>query len=293
MGRRFWVGVGTKFGGTLAVVGGDTFLAPVMGISEDNRFIVRYVQVDSLRLGVGLGGAIGTSVFISNVDTLDALDGTVSKLSDAKDMTDVISGLNVAFAIPGVKLKYQKQMATILLPIISEFGNMEKFCLAVAKYASKSIDVSKLRDAISSAVSTTLTASNLPTDRDFTLVIDLPGAGVGAEVGLYTTISETTVRRFPNVGLGRYEVSVPSKEWYWNIFVESENRARWIDRHNPGQSGRGSWQTVDNKVLINWEGELQGWDVFPSAYQGKNLYLKGKTRTGGVEYETQVRHFAS
>ena len=291
MGKRIWIGIGVKFGGTFFIGGADTFSAAVIGVSNDNHFI-RYVQVDSLRAGLGLGGGIGTSVFLSNVDVLDGEDGSVSKLLPGS-VGELISGLNLAFQIPGVKLKFNKQLIHVLGPLVSEIGTLEKFALAVAKYGAKQIDVQKVRDIASVAINTCLSTAGMRSNDDFTTVIDIPPAGAGWEVGAYLTKSETTVRRFPPQNApGRYEVSVPSENWYWNFYIDPNGTARWQDKNNPSMYGGGVWQAVENSVIVNWYGESQGWDKFPSSYQAKNVPQAGITRTGGREYKTRIMKFA-
>jgi hypothetical protein len=78
--RRYWIGVGMKIEGFLGIAGGNTFTAIVLGVSKDNHFL-KYVQVDGMTVGIGLGGSIGTSVFVSNVNVLDGEDGAIQYLT--------------------------------------------------------------------------------------------------------------------------------------------------------------------------------------------------------------------
>lgn len=60
--RNTWVGIGTKYGGTLGVIGAETTFGVIWNMKNFNVHMP--VTIENYRIGIGLGGGIGTCLLI-------------------------------------------------------------------------------------------------------------------------------------------------------------------------------------------------------------------------------------
>jgi len=83
-------------------------------------------------------------------------------------------------------------------------------------------------------------------------------------------------------------VVVKEKNWNWNFYLFPDvpwvgGRAFWEDKMNPAQYGFGKWTQNGAGKRVVWEGANGAWDELPG-YGSTD----GRTKTGGVIYETKV-----
>jgi hypothetical protein len=177
---RTWVGAGIKVGG-IAIAGAETFEGVATRL-DSWRTTWLEVNVTGIRLGLGLGGSIGASVFFAfNVGTLYEVNNTV--------VTDW--GLNIA--VPSLKANLKSLGVAI---------NLEKYLDSAGRVFLKRQFIgnmtpeklAKLRDLASVVYnSTTEGAAGILGGEPKLLVLDVPGAGWGAELSVFATGGEFTV----------------------------------------------------------------------------------------------------
>jgi hypothetical protein len=85
-----------------------------------------------------------------------------------------------------------------------------------------------------------------------------------------------------------YTVEVlPEKIWKWIYVLKSNGTAAWRDPKNSAQKGTGTWVEAGGTIRITWAGPNGSWDTFP-VVNNFATRSNGRTRTGGVEYNTEV-----
>lgn len=176
LAERTWVGAGAKVGG-MAVIGAETFegVATRLDIWESSW---HEVNVTGIRLGIGLGGSIGVSLFFAlNANTLWELNGTT--------LTDW--GLNIA--VPEFKANlssvgFELKLAEFLDETSKSF--LRKDFIGSLKPEG----IAKLRDIASTIFNASEQFLN---GGSGIVVLDVPGIGTGAEVSLFLTGGEFSV----------------------------------------------------------------------------------------------------
>lgn len=170
-----WFGAGAKVGG-IALIGAETFEGVATRLdSASNPW--REVNVTNVRLGVGLGGSVGLTVFVGfNMALLEWAEGT--------PVTDW--GLNIA--IPQVKVGLDDlRWAAALDSFLDGSDFLADYFISTMKNSER---LGAARDFASLLWSTDDAARATRADEPTVLLIDVPGVGWGAEISLFASGGE-------------------------------------------------------------------------------------------------------
>ena len=169
-----WIGAGLKIGGILGVAGAETFEGVATRIDSWNN-PWNEINISSMRLGLGLGGSIGTAVFFAfNTLTLYGMEQT--RVSDW--------GLNVV--VPELKVNIETLKFSLDL---TKYVEGTEF-LSKAFIGGMTIEkMAHFRDLATSIYNT----AELYTDNNAKLILlDLP-LGWGAELSAFVSEGEFSV----------------------------------------------------------------------------------------------------
>ena len=173
LGYRYydrWIGVGVKGGGTVVVAGMEYLTGKVFNLGDlsvGNNF-----QMLSVRLGVGLGGGVGAVVcLVFNCLNIMNLDET-----DQDDW-----GVNIA-------LGPKWDGVVKVLKNYKFFGTLAKFGKHVARLHPSDLE------SVRNSMAYLYTAYDIANSAGPKLVtIDIPGAGVGAELSVNKTLGKLEI----------------------------------------------------------------------------------------------------
>jgi hypothetical protein len=173
--EQTWVGAGIKVGG-IAIAGAETFEGVATRL-DDGANPWQEVNVTSIRLGLGLGGSIGVSIFLAfNVNTLWEVNG--------KSITDW--GLNIA--VPALKVNVQSVGWELDL---AKYVEGSKFLSREFVRGMTPEKLAKLRDLASFVYNAATDGGDGATGGEPVLmVLDVPEVGWGAELSVFLTGGE-------------------------------------------------------------------------------------------------------
>jgi hypothetical protein len=168
-----WIGAGVKVGG-IAVFGAETFEGVATRLDSWNS-AWQEVNITSIRLGLGLGGSVGISLFFAfNVNTLWEVDGT--GVSDW--------GLNVT--VPDLKVSIDSLKMGLDL---TKYVEGSEFLTKAFIGGMSPESIGKLRDFASFLYN----APDLQADSSPKIVLlDIP-VGTGAELSVFVSGGELSV----------------------------------------------------------------------------------------------------
>lgn len=181
-----WVGFAIKGGGHLFVVGAEGAQGYAGRLDQFTTSLQNF-NITSMRFGPGLGGGVGISMFLAfNTPMLINLNNT--KISPA--LADFNVNVSVEAKIPlGNSIKAIQPIARQLAAGSRLLGGLKTGIGAL-----KLSDISTLRDFAHLYWQASVEGSDAArTSAPKTMVIDIPGAGVGLEVSLFWTAGEITV----------------------------------------------------------------------------------------------------
>lgn len=162
-----WAGIGIKVDGMI-IAGADSFEGAAIRLDSSPSASITGVNVSSIRFGLGVGGSIGTSLFLAfNTPTLTWLNGQ-----------ELDRDWGIAFAVPGVKVT---------------LGNALSQAWKVLKTLKKGSDllrvspeqIEKLRDVAAKVWAAREGGAVAASNKSTALVLDIPEAGWGAEISAY------------------------------------------------------------------------------------------------------------
>ncbi len=174
--EKTWVGAGAKIGG-IAIVGADTFEGVATRI-DSWESAWHEVNVTGIRVGIGLGGSIGASLFFAfNANTLWEINNTL--VSDW--------GLNIA--VPEVKANVKSVGMALNL---SRFLDMNSKVFLRKEFVGSMTPekLAKLRDIASFLFNS---SDQFCRGQSGVLILDVPFAGTGAEASIFLTAGEFSV----------------------------------------------------------------------------------------------------